>query len=106
MKIQRFYSLRKNDGAKVVFAALTAEVLIPFLSNICAYDGLIISFSFNVGGASCPALEQLNSRHLCTVILEKWYKNLFEKYIRRVRTAHQPLKAPEGRKVCRNTTTP
>ena len=33
-------------------------------------------------------------------------KNLFEKYIRRVRTAHQPLKAPEGRKVCRNATTP
>ncbi len=33
-------------------------------------------------------------------------KSLFEKYICRVRTAHQPLKAPEGRKVCRNATTP
>ena len=28
------------------------------------------------------------------------YKNLFEKYICRVRTAHQPLKAPAGRQVC------
>ena len=33
-------------------------------------------------------------------------KSLFEKYICRVRTAHQPLKAPGGRKVYRNAKTP
>ena len=33
-------------------------------------------------------------------------KSLFEKYICRVRTAHQPLKAPEGRQVYRYTETP
>ena len=36
-----------------------------------------------------------NLRHLSRVINP--IKSLFEKYICRVRTAHQPLKAPEGR---------
>ena len=55
-----------------VFVAI--EVVIPFRLNISVYDVLIASFSFSVGGASCPALEQLNSRRLCNVNLEIWYK--------------------------------
>ena len=36
----------------------------------------------------------------------KQIKSPFEKYICRVRTAHQPLIAPEGRKVCRDARIP
>ena len=56
--------------------------LIPFRLNISAYDVLIASFSFSVGGASCPALEQLNSRRLCNVNLEKWYYYAYHPHYR------------------------
>ena len=67
------------DGTQFAMATIPVGwfehiyVLIPFRLNISVYDVLIASFSFSVGGASCPALKHLNSRCLCNVHLEKWH---------------------------------
>ena len=37
---------------------------------------------------------------VCAISCWEIAKSLFEKYICRVRTAHQPLAAPAGRQVC------
>ena len=63
------------------------QVLIPFRLNNSAYDVFAISFTYSVGGASCPAdcvrrqgflfrstqVSLPDSRNQCTNILEKWY---------------------------------
>ena len=36
------------------------RVLIPFRLNKGAFDALTISFPYSVGGASCPALVELD----------------------------------------------
>ncbi len=51
------------------------DAVIPFRLNNGAYGVRIISFTYSVGGSSCPARVEFNSRHQCTVILEKWYKH-------------------------------
>ena len=79
-------------------------LLIPFRLNNGAYDVWIISFTFSVGGASCPAyfaqrqdfllrstqVSLLDPRHQCTCILEKWYYTI-SLYLKCISSVNQIL---------------
>ena len=76
-------------GAGISIALGSLSHLIPFRLNNSAYDVFAISFTYSVGGASCPAdfarkqdflfrstqVSLPDSRNQCTYILEKWYYN-------------------------------
>ena len=61
-------TMKHNSKEKKITRSISPLVciflgVIPFRLNNSAYDVLITSFTFSVGGASCPASEGLDCRY-------------------------------------------
>ena len=98
------------DGQTIAYYTYTKDALDGAMIHLMTADGQYLKQLGDVqdGHDFQPDISPLGlavSPTSKTTTIWGRLKSLFEKYICRVRTAHQPLKAPEGRKVYRNAKT-